>query len=146
MSVCRVISWVVGKGYLLWPMCSLDKTLLTFALLHFILQGQICLVFWYLLTSYFCIPIPYEEKNIFFLCCSLHRTCQLQLLQHQWLGHRLGLLWCWMVCLETNWNHSVIFEIAPKWYNLDCFVDYEGYSVSSKGILAHNSRYNGHLN
>ena len=29
----------------------------------------------------------------------LHRTIQLQLLQHYWLGHRLGLLWYWMVCL-----------------------------------------------
>ena len=29
----------------------------------------------------------------------LHRTIQLQLLQLYWLGHRLGLLWYWMVCL-----------------------------------------------
>ena len=28
----------------------------------------------------------------------LHRTVQLQLLQHFWLGHRLGLPWYWMVC------------------------------------------------
>ena len=27
----------------------------------------------------------------------LHRT--VQVLQHYWLGHRLGLLWYWMVCL-----------------------------------------------
>ena len=32
------------KGHLLWPACSLDKTLLAFALLHFVLQGQICLL------------------------------------------------------------------------------------------------------
>jgi len=32
----------------------------------------------------------------------LHRTIQLQLLQHYWLGHRLGLLWYWMVCLENK--------------------------------------------
>ena len=29
----------------------------------------------------------------------LHRTIQLQLPQDDWLGHRLGLLWYWMVCL-----------------------------------------------
>ena len=34
----------VEKGCLLWPVCSLGKTLLTFALLHFALQGQICLL------------------------------------------------------------------------------------------------------
>ena len=32
----------------------------------------------------------------------LHRTDQLQLLQHDWLGHRLGLLWYWMVCLGNE--------------------------------------------
>ena len=32
----------------------------------------------------------------------LHRTIQLQLLQHYWLGHRLGLLRYWMVCLENE--------------------------------------------
>ena len=44
---------------------SLGKTLLAFALLHFVLQGQTCLLF-HLLTSYFCIPIPYDEKDIIF--------------------------------------------------------------------------------
>ena len=66
MSMYRVISWVSGKGRLLLPMCSLDKTLLAFALLHFVLQGQTCLLFSYLLTSYLCIPIPFDEKGIFF--------------------------------------------------------------------------------
>ena len=32
----------------------------------------------------------------------LHRTIQLQLLQHYWLGHRLGLLWYGMVCLQNR--------------------------------------------
>ena len=32
----------------------------------------------------------------------LHRTVQLQLLQHYWLGYRLGLLWYWMVCLGNE--------------------------------------------
>ena len=31
---------VVGRGCLLWPVCSLGKTLLAFALLHFVLQSQ----------------------------------------------------------------------------------------------------------
>ena len=33
---------------------------------------------------------------------SLPRTVQLQLLQHLWLWHRLGLRWCWMVCLGNE--------------------------------------------
>ena len=37
--------------------------------------------------------------------------------------------------LETNRDHSVIFETAPTYCTLDSFVDYEGYSISSKGFL-----------
>ena len=37
--------------------------------------------------------------------------------------------------LETNRDHSVIFEIASKYCISDSFVDYDGYSISSKGFL-----------
>ena len=37
--------------------------------------------------------------------------------------------------LETNRDPSVGFEIAPKYCISDSFVDYEGYSISSKGFL-----------
>ena len=40
--MCRVFSCVVGRGCLLWPVRSLGKTLLAFALLCSVLQGQIC--------------------------------------------------------------------------------------------------------
>ena len=74
------------------------QTLLASSLLHFVLQGQTCLLLQCLLTSYFCNSVPYDEKDIFWGVLvlegliDLHRTIQLQLLQHYWLGHRLGLL------------------------------------------------------
>ena len=37
--------------------------------------------------------------------------------------------------LEMNRDHSVVFEIASKYCISDSFVDYEGYSISSKGFL-----------
>ena len=37
--------------------------------------------------------------------------------------------------LETNRDHSVIFEIASKYWILDSFVDHDGYSISSEGFL-----------
>ena len=37
--------------------------------------------------------------------------------------------------LETNRDHSVIFEIASKYCISDSFVDHDGYSISSKGFL-----------
>ena len=39
---CVVISCVIARGCLLWPVRSLGKSLLAFALLHFILRGQTC--------------------------------------------------------------------------------------------------------
>ena len=65
----------------------------------------------------------------------LHRTVQLQLLQHYWLGYRLGLRDIEWFALETNRYLSVVFEIASKYCISDCFVDHDGYSISSKGFL-----------
>ena len=37
--------------------------------------------------------------------------------------------------LETNRDHSIGFEIVPRYCTLDSFVDYNGYSISPKGFL-----------
>ena len=37
--------------------------------------------------------------------------------------------------LEMNRDHSVVFEIASKYYILDSFVDHDDYSISSQGFL-----------
>ena len=60
----------------------------------------------------------------------LHRTVQPQLLQCYWLGHRLGRDIEWFA-LETNRDHSVVFEITSKYCISDSSVDYDGYSISS---------------
>ena len=65
----------------------------------------------------------------------LHRAIQLQLLQHYWLGRRLDYCDIEWFALETNRDHSVIFEIASKYCISDSFVDHDGYSISSKGFL-----------
>ena len=38
--------------------------------------------------------------------------------------------------LETNKDHSVIFEIASKYCISDSFVDQDVYFISSKGFLS----------
>ena len=66
----------------------------------------------------------------------LHRTAQLQLLGISGVG--MNLDYCdveWFV-LEMNRDHFVILEISPKYCILDSFVDYDGYSISSKGFLS----------
>ena len=64
---------------------------------------------------------------------SLHRT--IQLLQQFWLGHRLDYRDIEWFALEMKRDHSVIFEIAPEYCMSYSFVDYDGYSISSKGFL-----------
>ena len=52
-------------------------------------------------------------------------------------GMSIDLNYCeaeWLA-LQTNRDHSIIFEVAPKYCISDSIVDYEGYSDSSMGFL-----------
>ena len=52
-------------------------------------------------------------------------------------GRGIDLDYCdieWFA-LETNRDHSVIFEVASQYCISDSFVDLDGYSISSKGFL-----------
>ena len=141
MSMCRATSCDDGKACLLWAVCSFDETLLVFALLHFVCQGQTWLLLQVSLDFYSYIPIPYEEKDIFWGVLvleglvGLHRTIEPQLLQHYWLGIDLDYCDIEWFALEINRDHSIAFEIAPKYCISDPFVDYEAYPISSKGFL-----------
>ena len=102
MSMCIVVSCVVGRGCLLCSVSSLGKILLSFALLHFVLQGQTCL----LLQVSLDFLLLYSSslwKDLFLVLVpggllGPQRIIRLQFFQHQWLGHGLGILWYLMVC------------------------------------------------
>ena len=64
----------------------------------------------------------------------LHRTIQLQLLQHYWLGTDMDYCDVESFALETNRDHSVVFESASKYCISNSFVDSDGYSISSEGF------------
>ena len=52
-------------------------------------------------------------------------------------GWGIDLDYCdieWLA-LEMNRDHSVVFVIVPKYCVSHSLVDYEGYSISSKGFL-----------
>ena len=154
MSMCRVFPCVVGRGCLLWPVSSLGKTLLAFDCFILYSEAKFACYSACFLMSYFWIPVPYNEKDIFFFwggvlalegLVGLHRPIQLQLLQHYWLGHRLGLSWYGMVCLGNEqrsfchfWDCMQVLHFRLfcwPWWLLHFFW----------GIPAHSSRYNGHL-
>ena len=65
----------------------------------------------------------------------LHKTIQLQLFSVAGWGIDLDYCDIEWFALETNRNHSVVFEIACKYCILDSFVDHDGYSMSSEGFL-----------
>ena len=64
----------------------------------------------------------------------LHRTIQLQLLSITGRDIDLDYHDIEWFALEMNRDHSVVFEIASKYCISDSSVDYEGYSISSKGL------------
>ena len=152
MSMCSVFSCVVGRGCLLLPVCSLGKTLLAFALLHFwtprtnlsVIPG----VSW---LPTFAFQSPIMKRTSFFwvlvLKClvGLHRTIQLQLLLCYLLEHRFGLLWYGMVCLgneQRSFCHFWDF-IQVLHFRLFCWLWWLLHFFY--GIPAHSSRYNDHL-
>ena len=65
----------------------------------------------------------------------LHKTIQLQLLQHTGWGIDLDYCDIEWFALEMNRDYSIIFEIASKYCISDSFVDHDGYSISSEGFL-----------
>ena len=65
----------------------------------------------------------------------LRRTVQLQLLQRYGWGIDLDYCDIEWFALETNRDHSVVFETASKYCISDSFVDHDGYSISSKVFL-----------
>ena len=65
----------------------------------------------------------------------LHRTCSFSFFSVTSRGIDLDYCDIERFALEMNRDHSVIFEIASKYCISDTFVDYDGYSISSKGFL-----------
>ena len=226
MSICKVVSCVVRRGCLLWSVSSLGKTLLVFALLHFVLQSQTCLLLqvtldflllhsnplWWKGHLFWCsrrsctraslvaqmvknLPAKWETQvslgweNLLKKGMATHSTILAsripwtgarwatvigsQRVERDWVtntsifleglvdlhrstyfnffnisGWGIDLDYCdvgWFA-LETNWDHSVVFEIVPKYCISDSLVDFRGTVFLLRDSCPHSSRYNGHLN
>ena len=117
MSKCSVFSGGGGRGWLLWPVRSLDQEnalVLCPALPISLCPASFCTprpnlpvtprISW---LPTFAFQSPMMKRTSFGgvtsrRSCNLHGAIQFQLLQHYWLGHRLELLWYWMICLGNE--------------------------------------------
>ena len=82
----------------------------------------------------FAFQSPKMKRTFFFflvlvleVLVNLHRTVQLHLLWYQWLGHRLRLLWCWMVYLGNEPRSFCYFWDCIEVLHFGLCVDYVNY-------------------
>ena len=151
MSMCRGFFCALGRGCLLCPVRSLGKSLLAFDLLHSVLQGQIfplLQVFLDFLLLQFT-PLWWKGHLLGVLVLEglvgFHWTISLQLLQHYWLGHRLGLLWYWMVCLVNEQRIFCHFWDCIKVLHFRLLLTMMATLFLRRDSCHSSSRYNGHL-
>ena len=64
-----------------------------------------------------------------------HRTIQVQLFSITGLGIHLDYHDIEQFALKTNRDHSVAFETVSKYCIPESFIDYNGYSISSREFL-----------
>ena len=121
MSMCRVFSCVVGRGYLLWPMFSWQNPVILCPASFCTLMPNLPVTPGISWLPTFAFQSPIMTRTSFGLLVLeglvyLHRTIQLQLLQHYWLGHRLGLLCYWMICLRNEQrSFSCFWDCIQVW-------------------------------
>ena len=132
------MSSVVGTGCLLWPVHSLGKTLLAFALLCFVLQGQICLLLQGSLDFLLLHSSPLWWKGHLYLVLvleglvGLHRTVQFQLLVAQtWITMMLnGLPWKQTRSFFRFWDCIQVLH-----FRLFCWLYRASPSLAAKNII-----------
>ena len=94
----------------------------------------------YLLTSYFCIPVPYDEKDILF-GCQFQKVLQvfMEPVSFSFFGISGAQTWITVILNGLPWKLTEIIlsflRLYPSTALSDSFDDYEVYSISSKGFL-----------
>ena len=127
--------------------CILLAKLLVFVQLHFVLQGQICLLFQVSWLSTFAVKSPIIKRTSFF-CVSCRRSCR----SSQNCSTSAFSAWVvgaytWVtVTLVLPWKQPRSFCHSWDCMHFILFCGLWGLFHSFQGILAHSCIYNGHLN
>ena len=104
MSTCRVVFCVVRRGCLLWPVCSLSKTLLAFALLHFYLRANLPVTPGKSWLSTTAIQSYMMKKTSFFMSFSWHDYTVIEYASH------LDYTVTWL----HKWDYAAFFFLTPS--------------------------------
>ena len=146
MSMCSLLLCCWKRVFAMISVFSLQncQTLTVFVLYS---KAKFTCYSRYLFTTYFCISVPYNEKDIFF-ACQFQKVLQifLELFNFSFFsitGWGIGLDYRdieWFA-LETNRDHHVIFETTSKCCISDSFVDYDGYSISLRDSWPQQQTY-----
>ena len=139
ISMSRVIC-CVGRGYLVW-LCILLATLLAFVLLHFVFQGQTGLLLQVSLDFLLLHSSPLWWKGHFFFFgvssrMSFRSSCSTSASSALVIGTYTSIT---VILNGLPWKQAEIIlsflRLHPSTAFLTLFVDYEGYSIFSKGFL-----------
>ena len=143
-SICRIISWTVGKGVCCDQLVLLTN-LLFFVLLPFALQGQTCLLFWVSLDFLLLHPNPLWWKGHLFFFLFFFFGVLEDVIRFHWTGQLFlpcigsgAQTWITEILDGLHWKqtgYTVVFEAAHEYFILNSFVDCKGYSISSKEFL-----------
>ena len=141
--MCRIVSCVVSRLWLVWLVHSLGRTL-SLCPASFCTPSLNFPVTPGILTSYFTFQSPWQKIHLFiFIFFMLILGLVICIVPFSFsffsiFAWRIHLDYCYIewFALEMNRDHSVVFETASKYCISDSFGDYEGYSISSKGFLS----------
>ena len=150
--MCRIISCVFGRGFLLSWQGSVS-----FTLLYFVPQGQTCMLFHLSLDFLLLHSTPLWWKGHLFFDVSSRRSCgsaknhSASAFLALVVGHKLGYCGVEWFSLQRNQDHCHFWDCTQVlhfglFFFFFFFFWLWGLLHFFYGILAHSSRYNGHLN
>ena len=134
--MCKVVSCVDGKVCLLWPACSLDKTVSLCPASFCTARPNLPVIPGISWLPTFAFQYPVMKRTSYFGVSSerCFRSSHFSFFSISSWGIDLDYCDVEWFALETSWGYFVIFERAPKYCISDTLIDCEGYSISSKGF------------
>ena len=155
MSMYSAIPCAVGRECLLWSVHSFGKTLVAFALFHFVLQSQTCLLFQVSLEFILLHSSPLWWRGHLFFGVNSRSSCKSSNLQLCSSTSSSSTSSTWGIDLNycdlngSSWSQIEIILLFLRLHPRTAFWTLLLTIMTTTFLLGdswHSSRYNGHLN